>query len=55
MTLVLLCAGSWMLVRLAFVLVQVERHSDEARLGRHFQQELRRRGLLGSPQFGVDD
>ena len=55
MTLLLFCAGSWMLVRLAFVLTQVDRHSDEARLGRSFQQELKRRGLLPEPQLGVDD
>ena len=55
MTLLLLCAGSWMLVRLAVVLAQVQNHSDEAQLGRHFRQELRRRGLLGHPQLGVDD
>jgi hypothetical protein len=55
MTLLLLCAGSWMLVRLAFVLVQVDHHTDEARLGRSFQQELKRRGLLPGPQLGVND
>ena len=55
MTLLLLCAGSWLLLRLAFVLAQVNRHSDEAVLGRRFQQELRRRGLLPEPQLGVDD
>ena len=55
MTLLLLAAGSWMLLRLVVVLAQVERHSDEARLGRHFQQELRRRGLLADRSLGVDD
>ena len=55
MTLLLLCAGSWMLVRLAVVLAQVQHHSAEAQLGRRFQQELRRRGLLADPQLGVDD
>ena len=55
MSLLLFCAGSWILVRLAFVLAQVERHSDEALLGRRFQQELQRRGLLASPGVSVDD
>jgi|GEM_PF-2891671 hypothetical protein len=55
MTLLLLCAGGWMLLRIGFVLAQIERHSDETRLGRRFQKELRRRGLLGNPHLGVDD
>jgi hypothetical protein len=55
MTLLLLCAGGWMLLRIGFVLAQIERHSDETRLGRRFQKELRRRGLLGNPPLGVDD
>ena len=55
MSLLLFCAGCLILVRLVFVLAQVERHSDEARLGRRFQQELQRRGLLASPGVNVDD
>ena len=55
MSLLLFCAGTWMLVRLAFVLTQVDRHRDEALLGRRFRQELQRRGLLTSTSLGVDD
>ena len=55
MSLLVVCAGSWILVRLAFVLAQVERHTDEARLGRRFRQELQRRGLLTSPDVRVND
>lgn len=55
MTLLLLCAGVWMLLRIGFVLFQIERHSDEAQLGRRFQNELRRRGLVSNPRLGVDD
>lgn len=49
MTLVLLLALAWLGLRTLLLLTQVQRHSPEARLGRAFEQELRKRGLISSP------
>jgi hypothetical protein len=46
MTLVFLMAFGWLSLRTLLLLAQVNRHSPEFRLGRAFQQELRRRGLI---------
>ena len=49
MTLVFLMAFGWLSLRTLLLLAQVNRHSPEFRLGRAFQQELRRRGLITGP------
>ena len=50
MTLVLLMALGWLGMRTLLLLVQVNRHTPEAQLGRAFEQELRQRGLIAPPQ-----
>ncbi len=49
MTLVFLMAFGWLSLRTLLLVAQVNRHSPESRLGRAFQQELRRRGLITGP------
>ena len=46
MTLVFLLAFLWLSARTLMLLVQVGRHTPEARLGREFERELRERGLI---------
>ena len=46
MALLVLLVVSWLCARTVLLLLQAQRHSDEARLGRAFQQELRQRGLI---------
>ena len=54
MALLVCLALIWLSARTGLLLVQAQRHSDEARLGRAFQQELRQRGLLAPRWFAVD-
>jgi hypothetical protein len=49
MTLLFLVAFGWLSMRTLLLLAQVNHHAPEARLGRSFQQELRRRGLITGP------
>jgi hypothetical protein len=49
MVLLFVAALAWLSMRTLLLLVQVDRHSPEARLGRAFQQELRSRGLTPNP------
>ena len=49
MALLFVVAFAWLSMRTLLLLVQVDRHSPEARLGRAFQRELRSRGLLPNP------
>ena len=49
MTLLLFVGLSWLVLRTALVLAQVDRHTPEAQLGREFQSELKQRGLLVEP------
>lgn len=49
MALLFIAAFVWLSMRTLLLLVQVTRHTPEARLGRAFQQELRNRGLSLSP------
>jgi hypothetical protein len=49
MTLLFIVAFGWLSMRTLLLLVQVNRHSPESRLGRAFQQELRSRGLTAQP------
>lgn len=46
MALLVLLGVSWLGARTLLLLLQAQRHSDEARLGRAFHQELRQRGLV---------
>jgi hypothetical protein len=43
----------WLSARTLLLLLQAQRHSDEARLGRAFHQELRQRGLI-APRWFAD-
>jgi len=49
MTFLFIVAFGWLSMRTLLLLVQVNRHSPESRLGRAFQQELRNRGLIAQP------
>jgi hypothetical protein len=54
MALLVLLVVSWLCARTVLLLLQAQRHSDEARLGRAFQQELRQRGLMPPRWSEVD-
>lgn len=54
MALLVVLALTWFGARTLLLFLQAERHSDEARLGRAFHQELRQRGLI-SPRWPVLD
>lgn len=55
MSLLILVALTWLAMRTLLLLSQVCRHTPEAQLGRDFQDELGKRGLLGGRQgVGVD-
>ena len=54
MALLVLLVVSWLCARTVLLLLQAQRHSDEARLGRAFQQELRQRGLI-TPRWSEVD
>jgi hypothetical protein len=54
MALLVCLALIWLSARTVLLLLQAQRHSDEARLGRAFQQELRQRGLIAPRWFAVD-
>jgi hypothetical protein len=54
MALLVCLALIWLSARTLLLLLQAQRHSDEARLGRAFQQELRQRGLITPRWFAVD-
>jgi hypothetical protein len=54
MALLVCLALIWLSARTLLLLLQAQRHSDEARLGRAFQQELRQRGLIAPRWFAVD-
>ena len=43
----------WLSARTLLLLLQAQSHSDEARLGRAFHQELRQRGLI-APRWFAD-
>ena len=44
----------WWSARTLLLLLQAQRHSDEARLGRAFQRELRQRGLMAPRWLSMD-
>lgn len=54
MALLVLLVVSWLCARTVLLFFQAQRHSDEARLGRAFQQELRQRGLI-TPRWSEVD
>ena len=45
----------WLSARTLLLLLQAQSHSDEARLGRAFHQELRQRGLIAPRWFADHD
>lgn len=54
MALLVVLVFTWLGARTLLLLLQVNKHTDEARLGRAFQQELRQRGLF-TPRWPVVD
>ena len=54
MALLVVLGLSWLGARTVLLLLQAQRHSDEARLGRAFHQELRQRGLLAPRWLTAD-
>mgnify|MGYP006273709577 CR=1 FL=1 len=50
MALLVVLVLAWISLRTMLLLFQAQAHSEEARLGRAFQAELRQRGLFLRPQ-----